>query len=306
MPYFSLVIATINRVSHHLKLLESLENQTCKDFEIILIDQNSHDTLKSSLLEHVNNFNLIYLHVKKNMGLSAARNYGLTRASGQIVAFPDDDCWYSPDILEQVKTRFQEDPSLAGLTGLVTNEQGRFSAGGFMLKNRKVAITKKNAAMTTNSSGIFLKRAPIHNSGRFDETLGLGAARYISGEETDLVLRIISQGDKVIYDPKINIYHEVYQGKYDKKECSRRYGYGLGMGYILKKHNYNLLHLSFYSLIHLAKGTFLLITLKPCRAWSHYCQSWGRLKGWVEYSRQIEKSSEIILENTRNPEAALG
>jgi glycosyltransferase involved in cell wall biosynthesis len=285
LPYFSLIVATLNRTEQHIKLLNSLKIQTDKDFELIIVDQNPHDLLKHQLKTELSNFNTIYLHVKKNMGLSAARNYGLKQASGLIVAFPDDDCWFPAETLSIVHRCFEENIRLHGVTGLVTDEKGSYSAGGFMLKRKSVSINKKNAWMTTNSSAIFLNRRIVNRVGNFDENIGLGAPRYISGEETDLILRICAQESTVRYDPAINIYHDVYKGKYNRDECSRRYGYGLGMGFVLRKHGYNLLHLAFYSAIHFAKGAFMLLRLEPARSWSHFSQGWGRIRGWFEYSQ---------------------
>ncbi len=302
MFFFSLVIATVNRTEHHFRLIESLYKQTFADFEIILVDQNPHDMLKASLMEHLSPFNLTYLHIKKSLGLSAARNLGLRHASGKVVCFPDDDCWYRPETLELVKRKFDADPALRGITGLVTDEDGQFSAGGYMLRRRTVPVTRQNAWMTTNSSAIFLKRAALNTTGFFDEAIGLGTKRFISGEETDLVLRLVLMGQPVRYYSEINVYHQTYQGKFDRTECRRRYGYGLGMGYILRKNGYNLLNLAFYAAIHIARGGFFLLTLKPKRAWSHFCQAWGRVRGWFEYKE--ENSSPYTLFITETKEAS--
>jgi glycosyltransferase involved in cell wall biosynthesis len=112
VPYFSLIIATLNRVEHNICLLTSLKEQTFKDFEVIIVDQNSHDNLKDGLMNDLQDFDSIYLHVKKDMGLSAARNYGLNHASGQVVAFPDDDCWYQKDSLQLVYDYLQRDSNI--------------------------------------------------------------------------------------------------------------------------------------------------------------------------------------------------
>ncbi|MDC7218867.1 MAG: glycosyltransferase family 2 protein [Spirochaetales bacterium] len=285
MPYFSLIVATINRTEHHLNLIKSLKEQSFKDFEIIIVDQNSHSRLKKQLQSQLSSYNLTYLHVRHSMGLSAARNYGLKNASGQVIAFPDDDCWYQKNTLKKVKAHFDEMPTLQGVTGLVTDPSGDYSAGGFMLKKQCVQITRDNAWMTTNSSGIFLKKAPVNYVGNFDEAIGLGAPRFISGEETDLVLRICELGSPVLYDADVNVFHEAFDGSYDKKERNRRHGYGLGFGYILRKNEYTLSDLAFYSSIHFAKGAFLLLKLQPRRAWSHILQGWGRIQGYFQYPR---------------------
>ena len=285
MPYFSLIIATINRMEHHLNLLKSLKEQYLQDFEIIIVDQNTHDDLKNTLTTDLQDFNLIYLHVKQSMGLSAARNYGLHHASGEIVAFPDDDCWYQPNSLQLVQKYFQENPETQCITGLVTDVDGSYSAGGYMLKSKQANVSHRNAWWTSNSSAVFIRKEVLNKVGLFDEAVGLGTERYISGEETDLVLRIHIHKYTIKYYSDINIYHKKYRGTYDKAERLRGYGYGLGMGYVLRKNGYTIFSLFFYSAIHWAKGTYMLLTLQLKRALFHYAQALGRLRGYFEYKK---------------------
>ena len=51
------------------------------------------------------------------MGLSRARNVGLKAVTGEIIAFPDDDCWYPDGLLQKVVAEFRDQTSLDGLTG---------------------------------------------------------------------------------------------------------------------------------------------------------------------------------------------
>jgi glycosyltransferase involved in cell wall biosynthesis len=283
LPYFSLIVATINRMEHHLNLLSSLKEQEFKDFEIIVVDQNPHDKLKKNLLDDLKDFNLIYLHVKKSMGLSAARNYGLEHASGEIVAFPDDDCWYQPDSLEKIHRYFHQYPQYQCITGLVSDVDGSYSAGGYMYKKKRVNVSHRNAWFTSNSSAIFIKSAALKDTGKFDEKIGLGTERYISGEETDLVLRLHLKKHQIHYFSDVNIYHKRYRGSYNKAERQKGYGYGLGMGYVLRKNGYTLFGLTFYSGMHWAKGIFMLFSFRPKQAFFHYAQAWGRIRGYFEY-----------------------
>ena len=58
-------------------------------------------------------------------GLSRARNTALPRVEADLVAFPDDDCTYSPDLLARVVARFDDDPSLGILCGKLEDADGR-------------------------------------------------------------------------------------------------------------------------------------------------------------------------------------
>jgi Glycosyltransferases, probably involved in cell wall biogenesis len=95
---FSLIMATYGRSNEIENFLISLKNQTYKNFELIVIDQNDDDKAYKIIKKFQNDINIIYLKVSFK-GLSKARNYGLNYASGQIIAFPDDDCEYPNDFI---------------------------------------------------------------------------------------------------------------------------------------------------------------------------------------------------------------
>lgn len=285
MPYFSLIVATLNRLEENLLLLNSLKSQTFRDFELIIVDQNQHEDLKKAIQAHSAFPRLTYLHPAKNIGLSAARNLGIEEARGEILAFPDDDCWYRENTLQMVKEHFDQEPLLSCLTGLVTDPDGSFSAGGQMIRRKEVDVNIRNVWRCSNSSAIFAKSSVIKQIEGFDTKVGLGTKRYISGEESDLVIRIIHEGLKVYYNPAINIYHNKFRGSYDKEERKRGYGYGLGMGYTLRKNNYGFLAMLYYAGIHLGKGGVMMLTLQFRRGLFHWAQALGRIQGWFEGPR---------------------
>src|ERR1039457_7675625 len=99
----SLIVATVNRVNELERLLDSLDSQTYKDFEIIVVDQNPDDRLVSIFQRHQS---LSIHHLRSARGLSRARNVGLPDAKGEIIGFPDDDCWYPQQLLAHIKQAF--------------------------------------------------------------------------------------------------------------------------------------------------------------------------------------------------------
>lgn len=96
MPYFSVIINTHNNENTITKTLMSVVNQTFNDFEIIVVDDASSDSTVSIARKILNNYhgrnNIIEL--KKNKGISSARNVGISNSIGEYVAFLDgDDLW---------------------------------------------------------------------------------------------------------------------------------------------------------------------------------------------------------------------
>ena len=89
---FSLILATfgIDKITHIKELLQSLNEASFKEFEVILVDQNPGNEIELLFFEQSHQFSKKYL--KSEPGLSKARNIGLMSAKGEYVAFPDDDC----------------------------------------------------------------------------------------------------------------------------------------------------------------------------------------------------------------------
>ena len=106
---FSLVVSTRNRMPELSKFLRHLDKQTFHDFELLLVDQNSETSVPELLKPH--SFLRHYFHSDER-GASRGRNVVLQIAQGEILAVPDDDCWYSPDLLQSVIEWFDQPQSL--------------------------------------------------------------------------------------------------------------------------------------------------------------------------------------------------
>jgi len=120
---FSIIIATINRTEENFRLLKSIAAQQYNDIEVIFADQNNDDRLNPILAQYRLLFPI--LHLRSQKGLSRSRNEALAFAQGEIICFPDDDCWYPPNLLIEVDRRMRENPLIAGFTGRCTDEHGR-------------------------------------------------------------------------------------------------------------------------------------------------------------------------------------
>lgn len=101
-PFFSVVIPLYNKQEYIAKTIESVLNQSFKDFEIIIVDDGSTD----KGVEIVENFqkDCITIFKQKNSGVSIARNRGIEVAKANFIALLDaDDLWYSNHLLELKK-----------------------------------------------------------------------------------------------------------------------------------------------------------------------------------------------------------
>lgn len=99
----TLAVPVYNMKQYLSRCMETLLTQTCRDFEILLIDDGSTDVsgqmCDTYVAEHPNFVRVVH---KKNGGLSSARNAGINAAKGEYIIFPDPDDWVEPDYVEKL------------------------------------------------------------------------------------------------------------------------------------------------------------------------------------------------------------
>jgi len=103
-PTVSVIIPTYNRAHLVGRAIQSVLNQTYKDFELIIVDDGSTDNTKEAVKEFQKKDKRIrYIRHKENKGGSATRNTGIRVANGEYIAFLDsDDEWLSEKLERQI------------------------------------------------------------------------------------------------------------------------------------------------------------------------------------------------------------
>lgn len=231
----SLVIATLGRPAELRRLFDSLARQAFKNFDVVIVDQSDSQTSEvvRNLVDEFSVFFQIYYVHSPERGLSKARNIGLRHVCGQIVGFPDDDCWYAEGFLAKVVALFSSDPQLVYVCGQYT-EPGVVNTA---FSQKRKLLRRFSDARFGSSVTLFVsteRQGRAHIS--FDEQLGAGAA-YPAGEETDLMSRLLLIGCHGVYEPELCAYHLIVRGEQStavRLSRDRAYGYWLG------KHRSNL------------------------------------------------------------------
>lgn len=232
---FSLVLGTMGRSVELQRFLQSLAAQSHSQVQLIIVDQNQDDRV-GEVLQRVH-LDCEVCHLRSAPGLSHARNVGLSVAHGDVVAFPDDDCWYPPNLLQEVEEILSTTPHLDGVTGSSWDEHGRPSGGRLAAKSGPIDLFDVWAKGISYT--IFLRKGVCDAVGTFDETLGVGAGTaFGSGEETDYLIRALKAGKQLSYFSQLRVFHP---NKEDDRSAEKSYKYGAGMGRVLSKHEYPLL-----------------------------------------------------------------
>lgn len=98
----SIVVPVYNGQKYLAPCLESLQNQSWENLEILVVDDGSTDESLSIIQKMADNDSRIVPIVKKNGGVSSARNEGIKAASGDYLMFVDGDDWLEPQTIEEM------------------------------------------------------------------------------------------------------------------------------------------------------------------------------------------------------------
>lgn len=228
---FSLIMGTLGRCDEVGEFLASLQRQDHRNFELLIVDQNPDERLAPLIEEYRRHFRI--LRYRSAPGLSRARNVGLRYATGDVIAFPDDDCWYPDGLLSYVARRLQAQPSLDGLTGRFVDAQGR-SEGRWLPRTQ--LLNRFSVWRGAISFSIFLRRRLVERIGEFDEDLGVGAGTpWGAGEETEFMLRGLQAGGRVEFDRDLVLHHPVKTADYGEAAIERQCRYEAGFGRVIRR-----------------------------------------------------------------------
>lgn len=273
---FSLIVATIGRVAELERLLKSLEAQRGSSFELIVVDQNPDDRLLPLVASYAAKVPLT--HLRSERGLSRARNLGLKHVTGEVVAFPDDDCWYGPGLLADVQQWLEAHSQIDGLSVTSRDTAGRLT--GCHWDKRSGTVNRANIWRRAISTAIFLRRKVIESVGDFDVELGVGSGtRWGSGEETDYLLRALRCGFQLEYVRSLYVFHE--RPVLGRGAGARGRSYGLGFGRVQRKHKYPFRIIAYYWLRSAGGALISIAKLRPAEARLHWGNLKGRVIGWL-------------------------
>jgi glycosyltransferase involved in cell wall biosynthesis len=253
MPRFSLIVPTFGRTTELSELFASIVKQKRGDVELIVVDQNDDDRVVPLLQAMPSEVAVLHLRMKEK-NRSMARNAGLEASSGEIIAFPDDDCWYPASLLDQVDDWFRKNDQYAVLAVGALDNEG-ISSGNRWIQDA-CDISPINALRTTFCSSLFISGLARSRRPRFD-------VRLDTGEETDYILLLFATGFRGRFDRSMHIHHprrDMLSGTVSRERARH---YGSRMGYVVRRHSLIMLGLGLVSydlaraLLVSARGQFV-------------------------------------------------
>ncbi len=279
---FSLILATVNRDKEVKEFLTSLSQQIYTNFEVIIVDQNSDNRILE-ILPNFKNFDIKY--IKSEKGLSKARNRGLKEACGDIVCFPDDDCLYPKELLENINAFFKEHNYDILMGKTIDKETGKVVAG----KNITKAQILKPSFILGSSTTLFIKR---DENIIFDEHFGIGAV-FNAEEENDLLFRLLKKGYSGYYAPNINyVYHP--PSDLDYTNTVRAKQRAIGLGAFIAKHistREGVTYFIKYNLLRPLVATILYALRLNFIESKYYFNRWNGI--WIGFFKYTRLKNEI-------------
>lgn len=181
----SIILPTFNREKLITETIESILNQTYKDFELIIVDNYSEDKTED-IVKSFNDNRIKYFKNQNNGIIAVNRNFGFSKSTGDFIAFCDsDDLWF-PTKLEKQLNEFNKNPNV----GLVCSSGITFNEKGTIGKIEDTSLTNISFEKllfhnyVINSSAI-VKKNVFDNIGLLDEDPNI-----IAVEDYELWLRI--------------------------------------------------------------------------------------------------------------------
>ena len=175
----SVVVPCYNGERFIAQTLESILSQTHENIEIIVVDDGSTDATPA-IVQGVPDERVRYLR-QENAGVSEARNLGLSKAGGRLVAFVDSDDLLTPDFLESRIGFLDSHPGFQGCCGAVTliDEDGTSLPGEYKgAQDVEDVLLFRPSTITCPSNYVFRTSLLKQWDARFNSRLSSTADRY--------------------------------------------------------------------------------------------------------------------------------
>lgn len=216
MPTVSVIVATYRHDDMLQRALESLALQTYKDFEIILVDDNSDDAWNRKVSDIVYAFSSKYPDVQielivnsDNLGSAETRNVGIRCSKGKYITFLDDDDIYLPKKLEHQLSTFIKEDADYGITDLyLYNNNDKLidkRIRNYITSYSKDALLKYHLMFhLTGTDTLMFKKEYLDSINGFDP--------IDVGDEFYLMQKAIMAGGKFCYSPHCYVKAYVHSG----------------------------------------------------------------------------------------------
>lgn len=201
-PFFSIIMPTYNRADLITRAIESVINQDCQDWELIIIDDGSTDNTKEVVTKIINS--RIKYHYQTNQERSTARNNGIKFAIGLYICFLDSDDYYLNNHLSNFCRVIKENNLPVAMFYCDTYEDRNGILTPYSSLDEKVYKNNIDFAL---SNIIGVPRTCIHSSILADHQFN---PKLRIGEDLELWMRILRKSP-LIYTNKFTVVYTEHE-----------------------------------------------------------------------------------------------
>lgn len=229
----SVVIPTANRPETIAQAVEKILANTVQPREVIVVDQSQNRLTRDALANLIQANKITYLK-DGGSGASRARNIGWKKASGEIIAFTDDDAQVDAHWLENIHRTFAQTDLKIGVVGgkivpfyeqknphWSIPSQWEHLLPAYDQGNDLSLYPEETLPACVNYS---IYRSLLEKFSGFDEDLGPNKGREIQfyGEDAELALRLKQSGCSLVYNPNCVVYHPVPLSRQSQSFLNKR------------------------------------------------------------------------------------
>ncbi|SNY15304.1 Glycosyltransferase involved in cell wall bisynthesis [Orenia metallireducens] len=221
MPKISVIMSVYNNQDYLRESIESIINQTYKDFEFIITDDCSTDNSVNIIREYTNkDKRIIFVQNKENIGLTKSLNKMIEIASGEYIARMDgDDIAKLNRFEEQIKV-FKEnrDVDMVFSNVLLIDEKSNYICPSFRPNKLKKIIELMDIINYIPHPTIMIKKDVLDNKGRYNPD-------FRTGQDKELWERLIKKNTNFYYLRKILLFYRIHSNNISKgkNNISREY-----------------------------------------------------------------------------------
>jgi len=190
----SIIIPTYNHAQYLERCLNSIETQSFKNYEIIIIDNHSEDNTKS-IIDNFKHLPIKYLLIHNKGIYAKSRNLGIKNSSGNIIAFLDSDDWWKETKLHECYKLIQNGYDMIYHNLEVVNSENKkiTSLKGRILKEPKFKDLIINGNQICNSS-VVIKKTVLEKVNFINENNKMKAA-----EDYNTWIKVSLNNYKIFY-----------------------------------------------------------------------------------------------------------
>jgi len=206
IPQVSIIIVNYNGKNHLEDCLASLEKIDYKNYEIILVDNNSTD--KS--VEYVKNTypSITIIKLNRNYGFAEPNNIGAKNAKGDYLLFLNNDTTVNPNFISAMVNVLEQDPQIAICQSLLLKPNGQVDSSGDFIDtlgraySSKEMVSEVKKILSARGASMMVRKESFWDLGGFDKKF------FASYEDVDLGWRAWLWGYKIVLVPNSVVYHK--------------------------------------------------------------------------------------------------